>query len=127
MPNVRKPGASAERPFTRSIYAVKGEVREFVSDFANLEDAPAYDICSIQTEILHWLFPSRFGSAAGMFAAETYAGSCRSASVAEKSPRPCHHGYDHPEKRRLTAPDVRPYLDPQPKKLTDNKIAAGKA
>ena len=43
-----------------------------------------------------------------MFAAETYAGGCRSASVAEKSPRPCHHGYDHPEKGRLTAPDVRP-------------------
>jgi hypothetical protein len=62
-----------------------------------------------------------------MFAAETYARGCRSASVAEKSPRPCHHGYDHPEKGRLTAPDVRPYHDPQPKKLTDNKIAAGRA
>jgi len=53
MPNVRKPSASGERPFTRSIHAVKGEVREFVSGYTNLEDAPVYDICSIQTEILH--------------------------------------------------------------------------
>ena len=53
MPNVRKPSAPGERPFTRSIHAVKGEVREFVSGYTNLEDAPVYDICSIQTEILH--------------------------------------------------------------------------
>ena len=53
MPNVRKPSASGERPFTRSIHDVKGEVREFVSGYTNLEDAPASDICSIQTEILH--------------------------------------------------------------------------
>jgi len=53
MPNVRKPSAPGERPFMRSIYAVKGEVREFVSGFANLEDAPASGICSIQTEILN--------------------------------------------------------------------------
>jgi hypothetical protein len=51
MPNVRKPSASRERPFTRSIYDVKGEVREFMSGYANHEDAPAYDTCSIQTEI----------------------------------------------------------------------------
>jgi len=60
-----------------------------------------------------------------MFAAETYAGAV--CFCAGESPQPCHHGYDHPEKGRIAAPDARPYLDTQFKKLTDNKIAAGRA
>lgn len=36
----------------RSAYDAEGGMREFLSGYANGEDAPAYDIWSIQTEIL---------------------------------------------------------------------------